>query len=175
MFLRISIPREPPLTSISIQVESSPALRKRIRILLEKYRSLFATTLHSPFELNVEKEKWEQFFNRGPPRVQSPAKQAEILKEVEELLRTKVIEPSIASYYSQVILASKPVDTWRFCIDYRKLDYFYHRPDVRAPRNTSLQPIWRDGPNDRVPPCANEPWDPDISSFYMFLRNILIL
>jgi hypothetical protein len=74
-----------------------------------------------PFELHVDKERWEQFSNRGPPRVQSPAKQTEIQKQVDELLRTGVIEPSNASYYSQVILASKPDDTWRFCIDYRKL------------------------------------------------------
>ena len=89
---------------------------------------MFATTLNPepalipPFELDVDKEKWEQFSNRGPPRVQSPAKQAEILKQVDELLKNGIIEPSTASYYSQVILASKPDDTWRFCIDNRKLN-----------------------------------------------------
>jgi hypothetical protein len=64
-----------------------------------------------PFELNVDKEKWESYSNRGPPRVQSPAKQAEILEPVTELLNAGIIEPSTASYYSQVILASKPDDT----------------------------------------------------------------
>jgi hypothetical protein len=102
-----------------IQIEGSPALRIRIRTLLEKYRGVFATTLPSepasipPFKLNVDKEKWEQFSNRGPPRVQNPAKEAEIRKQVDELLRKKVIEPSEASYYSQVILASKLKDEWR--------------------------------------------------------------
>jgi hypothetical protein len=33
-----------------------------------------------------------------------------------------VIEHSTASYYSQVIWASKPNDEWRFCIDYCKLN-----------------------------------------------------
>ena len=100
----------------TIHIEGSPALRGRIRTLLEKFRSVFATHLPSepalipPFELNVEKERWEQPSNRGPPRVQSPAKQEEIRTQVDELLRTKVIEPSTASYYSQVILASKPND-----------------------------------------------------------------
>jgi hypothetical protein len=112
----------------SIQIEGSPTLRVRIRTLLEKCRSVFATTLPSepaiipPFELSVDKERWEQFSNRGRPRVQSPVKQDEIRKQVDELLRTKIIEPSTASYYSQVILASKPNDEWRFCIDYRKLN-----------------------------------------------------
>ena len=111
-----------------IKIEGTLPLRARIRILLEKFRDVFATTLSEepamipPFTLDVDKEKWEQFSNRGPPRVQSPAKQAEILKQVDELLRTGIIEPSSASYYSQVILASKPDDTWRFCIDYRKLN-----------------------------------------------------
>ena len=111
-----------------VTTEGTAALRVHIRTLLEKYRSVFATTLSPepalipPFELEVDKEKWEQFSNRGPPRVQSPAKQAEILKQVDELLKNGIIEPSTASYYSQVILASKPDDTWRFCIDYRKLN-----------------------------------------------------
>ena len=89
---------------------------------------MFATTLSEepadipPFELLVDKDKWESYLNRGPPRVQSPAKQAEILRQVDELLKTGIIEPSTASYYSQVILASKPDDTWRFCIDFRSLN-----------------------------------------------------
>jgi hypothetical protein len=74
---------------------------------------VFATTLSTepadklPFELNVDQEKWETYSNRGPPRVQSPAKQEEILKQVTELLNAGIIEPSTASYYSQIILASK--------------------------------------------------------------------
>jgi hypothetical protein len=112
----------------SVTVEGSPELRVNIGILLEKYRSVFATTLSTepaeipPFKLSVDKEKWESYSNRGPPRVQSPAKQAEIRKQVTELLNAGMIEPSTASYYSQVILTSKPDDTWRFCIDYCSLN-----------------------------------------------------
>ena len=55
-----------------IKIEGTPPLRKKIRILLERYRSVFATTLSPepaiipPFELEVDKEKWEQYSNRGP-------------------------------------------------------------------------------------------------------------
>ena len=110
-----------------VTIEGSVDLRCRIRVLLEKYRDVFATTLAPEparipaFELEVDIEKWEQFSNRGPPRVQSPAKQAEILRQVDELIKTGIIEPSTASYYSQVIMASKPNDEWRFCIDFRRL------------------------------------------------------
>ena len=75
-----------------------------------------------PFELEVNTTKWEVFSNRGPPRVQSPAKEAEIFSQVDELLKAGIIEPSEATYYSQVILASKPDNSWRFCIDYRSLN-----------------------------------------------------
>jgi transposase InsO family protein len=119
-----------PSTDIldQVMIQGTPELRSRIRLILEEYRSVFATTLSEepatipPFELEVNLEQWEQFSNRGPPRVQSPAKQAEILRQVDELLKTGIIEPSTASYYSQVILASKPDDEWRFCIDFRKLN-----------------------------------------------------
>jgi hypothetical protein len=49
----------------SIRIKGSPALRVRIRTLLEKFRSVFATSLPSepalitPFELSVDKERWE--------------------------------------------------------------------------------------------------------------------
>jgi hypothetical protein len=47
----------------SVTVEGSPELRVNIRILLEKYRGVFATTLSTesadipPFELNVDQDK----------------------------------------------------------------------------------------------------------------------
>jgi hypothetical protein len=59
----------------SVTVEGSPELRVNTRILLEKYRGVFATTLSTepvdipPFELNVDQEKWESSSNRGPTRV----------------------------------------------------------------------------------------------------------
>jgi hypothetical protein len=59
----------------SIHIEGSFALRVRIRTLLEKFRSVFATSLPSEPALitPVDKERWEQPSNQGPPRVQSPA------------------------------------------------------------------------------------------------------
>jgi hypothetical protein len=76
-----------------------------------------ATTLSTdpadipPFELLVDKQKWESYLTEDhlAYKVQQ---QAEILKQVTELLDQGIIEPSTASYYySQVILASKPDDT----------------------------------------------------------------
>jgi hypothetical protein len=70
----------------------------------------------------VDTAKWNRPANRGPPRVQTSLKQLEIFKQVEELLIQGIIVESQATYYSQVILASKPDNKWRFCTDYRSLN-----------------------------------------------------
>ena len=62
-----------------ITIEGSAKLQGQIRILLEKHRSVFATTRPPepahipPFELNVDREKWEVFSNRGPPTRSKPS------------------------------------------------------------------------------------------------------
>ena len=112
----------------SIHVEGSEQLQKGIRLLLEKFRHIFANVLPAtaalmtPFELIVDQVKWRQSRNRGPPRIQTPKKQAEIASQVSELLRQGIIQKSNAAYYSQVILAPKPNDEWRLCVDYRNLN-----------------------------------------------------
>ena len=74
-----------------------------------------------PFDLEVDKSKWETFKNRGPVRVQTEAKQQEIQKQTQQMLAAGIIEKSPASYYSQVHIAPKP-GGFRFCIDFRKLN-----------------------------------------------------
>jgi hypothetical protein len=54
----------------SVTVEGSPELHVNMKILLEKYGSVFATTLSTepadipPFEVSVDKKKWESYSNR---------------------------------------------------------------------------------------------------------------
>ena len=127
-----------------VTIEGSPKLQKDIQKLLLKYKHIFSNELsHEPakipeFELVVDRQQWEQPSNRGPPRVQSPAKEAEIFRQVDELLKKGIIEPSNSSHYSQVILASKPDKTWRFCIDYRKLNDCTKSPSWPIPNIKSM-------------------------------------
>jgi hypothetical protein len=67
-------------------------------------------------------QKWRNPKNRGPPRVQSSANQAETVRQIDLLLAQNIIERSDASYYSQVLLTNKPDGSKRFVIDYRKLN-----------------------------------------------------
>jgi hypothetical protein len=63
----------------------------------------------------------ETFRNRGPVRVQTEAKQAEIQKHTQQMLAAGIIEVSPASFYSQVHIAPKP-GGFRFFIDFRELN-----------------------------------------------------
>jgi len=127
-----------------ITIEGSPELQSKIKNLLLKYKHIFSNELSDEparipeFELVVDRDQWETHNNRGPPRVQSPEKEAEIFRQVDELLKKGIVEPSNSSHYSQVILASKPDKTWRFCIDYRKLNDCTKSPSWPIPNIKSM-------------------------------------
>ncbi|MBU6173595.1 MAG: reverse transcriptase family protein, partial [Planctomycetes bacterium] len=112
-----------------IRIEGTPELRLRIRQLCEKYRHIFSTTLREnpsrvkPMELKVDLAKWYVPRNRRPYRVQSRNKEDIIRKLVNQLLALKLIRPSKATAWSQVLIVPKPEPgTWRLCIDYRQLN-----------------------------------------------------
>jgi hypothetical protein len=68
-------------------------------------------------------ETWAGRDNRRPPRVQSTQKDAEIDRQVKEMIGAGVIRPSkTASSYSQVLMVPKPEGKWRFCVDFRRLN-----------------------------------------------------
>ena len=52
----------------------------------------------------------------------SPIQQAEIDKQVQEMLDQRLIEPSTSPYGAPVLLVKKPDGSWRFCVDYRALN-----------------------------------------------------
>jgi transposase InsO family protein len=119
-------PENPLLSAIEIQGDKS--LVAGLVSLIERFSHLFSNTLSStpadipPFDLKVDLEKWNNPKNRGPPRVQSSANQAEIALQIDLLLSQGIIERSSASYYSQIHLAPKGDGKKRFCIDFKKLN-----------------------------------------------------
>ena len=60
--------------------------------------------------------------NKGPPRWQMLSKQKEVQRFINKALKAKLIQPSKATAWSQVLLTPKPNGKWRFCLDFRNLN-----------------------------------------------------
>jgi hypothetical protein len=59
--------------------------------------------------------------NCRPLRYSSKQKD-EIERQVTKMLECGIVVPSLSSFTSPVLLVKKKDDSWRFCIDYRKLN-----------------------------------------------------
>jgi hypothetical protein len=110
------------------EIHGSANLKTQLTQLIYEYKDIFRHEVRNepanvpPMELDVDDLKWKQSLNRKPPRVQSTLKQTEIRKQTEKMLSNNVIVTSQAPEFSQVLLAPKPNNKWRFCIDYRNLN-----------------------------------------------------
>jgi hypothetical protein len=59
---------------------------------------------------------------RQPPHRLGPEKEAEVERQVEDLQKRGLIEPADGAWSSPVVLVKKKDNTWRFCVDYRRLN-----------------------------------------------------
>ena len=110
-------------------IEGDEQLQKDIKSLLKEYKDIFRTNVSSkpavvePMEIKIDREKWNNMKgNNIGPRIQSQTKNDEIRRQIEKMKALGIIRESQANRYSQVVLAPKPNDKWRFCIDYQNLN-----------------------------------------------------
>ena len=76
-----------------------------------------------PMNIDIDEGAWiNNAGNRRPSRAQSAAKQHEIRKQIDKMIANRLIQPSQARAWSQVLLVRKPDTRWRFCIDYRNIN-----------------------------------------------------
>ena len=93
---------------------NDPSFKVSAHALLSEYRDLFSRTLSvtpallEPLSIEIDKAKFETKKAQGPPRMMSAEKDAHMEKFITEGLKSNVIRPSNARYYSQVHLVVKP-------------------------------------------------------------------
>ena len=71
---------------------------------------------------------------RQPPHRLGPEKEAEAERQVQELLRKGLIEPASGAWSSPVVLVRKKDQSWRFCVDYRRLNAVTQQDAYLLPR-----------------------------------------
>ncbi|GFW16758.1 retrovirus-related Pol polyprotein from transposon 297 [Trichonephila clavipes] len=98
------------------------AQKEKLKLLLESFQNVFEPGGEATNIL-------EHHINTGnsppisvPPYRMSPIKQEILRKEIEDLLEKDIIEECESPYGAPVALIPKPINQFRLCIDYRKLN-----------------------------------------------------
>ena len=111
--------------------------KHRLDSLLKSYRDVFAANLSELGSTSIV----QHYIDTGdsppirqrPYRVSQDVKQ-EIDRQVTEMLGRGVIQPSVSPYASPVVLVKKSDNSYRFCVDYRKLNSVTKKDSFPLPR-----------------------------------------
>ena len=71
---------------------------------------------------------------RQPPRRLGHEKEVEVESQISKLLKQGLIEPASGAWSSPVVLVKKKDGSWRFCIDYRRLNDITQQDAYPLPR-----------------------------------------
>ena len=71
---------------------------------------------------------------KQPPRRLGPEKDAEVERQVRELVDKVLVEPADSAWSSPVVLVKKRCGSWRLCIDYRRLNQVTRQDAYPLPR-----------------------------------------
>ena len=112
---------------IPTHIEGSDSLKAKQVRLVTMYKDQFSTALRPeaadvPAMVLEVSPDWECGENRRSPRPQGPVREGEINAQTVKMKDANVIRLSRAAAHSQVLLTPKPDGTWRFCVDYRRLN-----------------------------------------------------
>ncbi|CAM4869106.1 unnamed protein product [Rotaria socialis] len=110
--------------------------KKQLESLLIKYGQLFdtskATTINSTVKHTIEVKNTRPIVQR-PYR--KTATQEKIISEMcQQFYHDNIIRPSQSPWSSPVVLQKKKDGTWRFCIDYRRLNEVTEKDNYPLPR-----------------------------------------
>ena len=128
----------------------SPDLKPRDLYLMQRYLKTNQDTYVFQGDPLGRVTVWKHKIHTGdhPPIRQNPyrfseAQKMEVEKQVSEMLRLGVIVPAVTNWSSPVTLAPKRDGTYRFCIDYRKLNDITRKDSFPVPRLDEALSIMR--------------------------------
>ncbi len=99
--------------------------KQKLQQLLQKYNSLFAKGLNELGATSVVHHKIET--GQATPIKQLPRRLPNVLKpvveqQVNEMLDNGIVRPSKSPWASPIVLVRKKDGSWRFCVDFRKVN-----------------------------------------------------
>ena len=71
---------------------------------------------------------------RQAPRRLPPARVEIVAEQIQTMMDNDIITHSVSPWASPIVLVKKPDGTFRFCVDYRKLNNVTHRDSYPLPR-----------------------------------------
>ncbi|UYV71040.1 hypothetical protein LAZ67_8001511, partial [Cordylochernes scorpioides] len=108
---------------------------------LEKYsevfdfdRKSFSTTSNVKHKIDTSDSRP---IKQRPYRV-SPVERRAIQSEVDKMIKMGIVQPSESPWSSPVVLVKKKDGSWRFCVDYRKLNRVTKKDVYPLPRNDGV-------------------------------------
>jgi len=108
-------------------IQGDEAFRHAQLRLCEEFADCFSGKLRPeaalipPMELRVS-DAWDCKENKRSPRPQGKVRQQAIDEQITDMEMNGVIRLSSADNHSQIHLQPKPDGSWRFCVDYRRLN-----------------------------------------------------
>jgi hypothetical protein len=108
----------------SIVSEGISTLSPDMQALLTQYEDMFVEPSMLPPQRSLDHAislTDAQLVNSRPYRY-SPLQKDEIERQVQEMLAAGIITASMSPFGSPVLLVKKKDGSWRFCVDYRKLN-----------------------------------------------------
>jgi len=113
--------------------EESQQLKEFLNTELQKFENIKGPTDRVQHQIRVKSV--QPIKQRYRPR--NPAMQDVINKEVEEMIKEGIIEPSRSAWSSQIVLVKKPNGQYRFCIDFRKVNEVTEKDAYPLPQVTA--------------------------------------
>jgi len=112
--------------------------KHRVEKLLTRYESVFSSTKYDVGRTSMVKHAIPLVPGAKPlkqrPYRHGHVQEQEVEKQVKELQEQKLIREGHGAWSSPVVLVQKKDGSWRFCVDYRKLNEITHKDAYPLPR-----------------------------------------